>query len=64
MYRFQIVGNGTYSPFPGVLANLTYQKGPPARFTLKDRAQLTYTFDEEGKLLTWTNAVGNNFHYV
>lgn len=63
LYRFQIVGDGTYSPFPGVLANLTRQSGPPARYILTDRAQQTYTFDGEGKLLTWTNAIGPGFHY-
>jgi RHS repeat-associated protein len=62
-YGFQIVGNGSYAPLPGVLATLTYQAGSPARYILKDRAQQIYTFDEEGKLLTWSDAIGHKFHY-
>jgi YD repeat-containing protein len=62
-YRFDILPNGAYRPAKGVLATLVRQAGPPVRYVLTDRAQQTYTFDEEGKLLTWTNAVGNGFHY-
>jgi YD repeat-containing protein len=62
-YRFTIIGDGEYKPYPGVLGTLHLEDGPPVRYILTDRAQQTYTFDEDGKLLTWTNAVGNGFHY-
>ena len=52
LYRFIIVGNGTFEAYPGVLATLVRNSGPPRSYTLTNRAQETYTFDEDGVLLS------------
>jgi RHS repeat-associated protein len=62
-YPFVKVGNGTFEAYPGVMATLVRNNGPPRTYTLTNRAQQVYTFDEDGALLIWTNAAGNSFQY-
>jgi YD repeat-containing protein len=64
--QYEIIdnGDGTYSAGPGVLVTLTLDSGPPPTYTLTDFTQNTYLFDEDGKLLTWTNASGHSWSYT
>jgi RHS repeat-associated protein len=63
--RYEYIENadGTYSPAPGVCGSLTRDDGPPVSYLLKDNRQTAYVFDEEGQLLSWTNATGHVLSY-
>lgn len=61
--RFVDNGDGTYTPYPGVLAALARNAGPPITYTLTVSNQSVYTFDEDGKLLAWADPVGREFVY-
>lgn len=63
MYRFEDHGAGLYIPYPGVLASLTRDEGPPLTYSIKTSTQTEYIFDENGKLLEWSNAEGRSFIY-
>ena len=59
-YRFIDHGDGTYSPMPGVVADLFFDDG---YYTVTDGQQNTYSFDEYGVLLTWADPQGHSFVY-
>ncbi|MDH5508230.1 MAG: DUF6531 domain-containing protein, partial [Anaerolineae bacterium] len=61
LYRFTDNGDGTYTPYPGILASLVRNVGPPVTYTITNSKQATYTFDESGRLLTWSNDEGYAF---
>lgn len=63
-YRFDINADGSYTPYPGVIATLTKNSGPPVTYTLVETGQATYTFDESGKLTTWSDAQGHGWNYM
>ncbi len=60
-YLFTINSNGTYTPYPGLCAKLTFTQG---LYVLKDSGQKTYTFNISGKLLTYADAQGHEWDYV
>ena len=64
--QYEIVDNGdfTYSASPGVGVTLTRNVGPPVTFTLTSEMQNSYTFDEEGRLLTWADPQGHTWTYT
>ncbi|MGI0013376.1 MAG: DUF6531 domain-containing protein, partial [Nitrososphaera sp.] len=62
-YRFTDNGNGTYTPYPGVLAALTYN-AISATHVLTNTAQAVYTFDSAGKLLSWKGSQDHTFNYT
>src|SRR3990170_3429602 len=64
LYGFSRFDTATFVPLPGVLASLTREPGPPVTYTLVNAAKAIYTFDEDGKLLTWADAEGNAFSYT
>jgi YD repeat-containing protein len=57
-FEFFKIGEDTFEAYPGVMATLTYEAGPPERYTLVDQAQSAFTFDENGVLLTWEDSLG------
>ena len=59
-YRFDVVGDHLYQPYNGVLADLVYQGG---QYILTTSSQSTYTFDGNGRLLSWTNERGYGINY-
>jgi RHS repeat-associated protein len=62
-YQFIDNGDGTFTPFPGVCATLTRDDGPPVTYSVVDKAQRTYTFDADGKVLRWEHSTGRGFDY-
>ena len=62
-YYFTDNGNDTFTPYPGVLASLTYDAGS-GQYQLVETSQNVYTFDGEGKLLAWSNPQGYSFTYT
>jgi RHS repeat-associated protein len=62
-YQFIDNGDGTFTPFPGVCATLTRDDGPPVTYSVVDKAQRTYTFDADGKVLRWEHSTGQGFDY-
>jgi len=62
-YEFIVNTDGTYTPAPGMGGSLTRQDGPPASYALVDERQNTYQFDEEGRLLSWTDPLGHSLLY-
>ena len=68
-YKFVDNGEGTYTPYEGVLAKLSKndQNTPDPEddiFTLTGSDQSTYKFDYTGKLSTWTNESNFGFIYT
>ncbi len=63
-YRFTDNGNGTYTPYNGVLASLTASTTPTTTYTLTDSAQAVYTFDWAGKLTNWKDPQNHQFNYL
>ena len=63
LYRFRANADGTFTPYPGVFASLTEDPGPPVSYTLVDSRQNTYQFDDQGRVLTWTNSTAQSFTY-
>ncbi len=63
-YRFTDNGDGTYTPYPGVLATLTKHTTTPVTYTLINKAQAAYTFDANGRLLTWADPQDRKFTYT
>ncbi|MDX9864023.1 MAG: DUF6531 domain-containing protein, partial [Anaerolineaceae bacterium] len=61
-YTFYDNGGGTYTPYAGITATLSYDSGT-STYTLEDAGHNLYEFDSAGKLLTWTNAGGQAFAY-
>jgi RHS repeat-associated protein len=60
-YIFYDNFDGTYSPYPGIKATLTRSGSD---YVITTSSQTTYTFDAEGKLITWTNATGHSWTYT
>ncbi len=63
-YRFRANSDGTFSSYPGVFATLTQDPGPPVSYTLVDSHQNTYQFDDQGRVVSWTNTTGQAFTYT
>jgi RHS repeat-associated protein len=63
-YTFKIEVNGTYTAPPGLCASLVREPGPPIRFVVTDRNQFKYTFNEDGRLLTYADAQGHQWTYI
>ncbi|MCB0117703.1 MAG: carboxypeptidase regulatory-like domain-containing protein, partial [Anaerolineales bacterium] len=59
-YRYVDHGDGTYSPDAGIVGNLTYVNG---EYILSYPDQATYTFDANGRLLTWQDEMGRVWEY-
>jgi RHS repeat-associated protein len=62
-YMFSANTNGTYSPYPGVTASLIYDSQTD-QYTLIDAVQDTYTFDEDGNILSWESSTGQVLTYT
>lgn len=62
-FLFTDNGDGTYTPFPGVLASLTQNAGPPITYTVVDSTQGSYSFNDAGKLQTWKDAQAHTWTY-
>ncbi|HUI87278.1 MAG TPA: DUF6531 domain-containing protein [Anaerolineales bacterium] len=60
LYRFTDLGDGTYAPDNGVTGSLVLSNGT---YTLTLPDQSIYSFDSNGKLLTWADAEGNTWTY-
>ncbi|RPI33909.1 MAG: DUF11 domain-containing protein, partial [Chloroflexota bacterium] len=56
--------DGTFTPYPGVLAMLVFTGIPTNTYRLTASDQSVYTFDQTGRLLTWIDAQGHGFHYT
>lgn len=63
VFTFDWVAN-LYIPEPGLQATLVRNAGTPVTYTLKDSGQKTYTFNENGKLLTYADAQGHTWTYT
>jgi RHS repeat-associated protein len=63
-YRFKDNGDGTYTTDAGIFAALTRQNGTPVTYTLIDTSQNVYTFNANGKITAWTNALGFYWSYA
>jgi RHS repeat-associated protein/CSLREA domain-containing protein len=63
LYRFWDTGTGRYVPYAGYTASLTKNATTPVTYTLRDQAQNVYTFDENGKVKSLVNAVGQKLTY-
>jgi RHS repeat-associated protein len=64
LYPFTDDGNGNYTPYAGVLYRLTRSAGTPTTYTVTDTSQRIYTFDENGRLLTWQDGLGHTWTYT
>ncbi len=62
-YQFIDNGNGAYTPYPGVLASLTYNSGD-STYSLIASDQSVYNFNASGQLFTWRNELGYGFDYT
>ena len=62
-YSFYEQVDGTYEAAPGIRATLTRISGTPVTYAVVDVAQNVYTFDENGKLLTFVNSQGRGWDY-
>ena len=60
-YRFVDHGNGTYSPDYGIQGSLEYGSN---QYTLTYPDQSIYTFDDNGRLITWADAQGHEWQYT
>ena len=60
LYPFYDLGNNTFSPVPGILGELTYSNG---NYSLTLPNQSNYTFDANGRLLTWQDELGQVWEY-
>jgi YD repeat-containing protein len=60
-YLFRIETDGSYTPGPGVLAELTETS---STYTLTSSQERTFTFDLDGKLLTRADAQGHEVSYT
>lgn len=61
-YKFTDNGDQTYSPYAGVLANLSYNSETNT-YSLKASDQSVYTFNTTGQLQNWRNELGYGFEY-
>ena len=61
LYYFTDNGDQTYTAAPGVVSTLALDAG---QYRLTDPAQRVYTFDGQGKLLTWEGAQGHRWTYT
>ncbi|HLD94611.1 MAG TPA: DUF6531 domain-containing protein, partial [Anaerolineales bacterium] len=64
LYRFNILPSGTYQAYPGVLASLLKNPGPPITYTLTTKDKIIYQFDEEGRLLFIQDEKSNQKSYT
>ncbi len=63
-YIFSIENDGTFTASPGICATLIQKTGSPYNYILTDSAQRTYTFNENGELLTYADAQGHSWTYT
>ena len=63
LYRFVDNGDGTYSTYPGILASLVHEDGPPVTFTVVDNAQGRFIFDDQGRIARREDSQGRGFDY-
>ncbi len=63
MHRFKDHGDGTYSPFSGILASLTRSRSPYV-YTVTDSAKNVYTFDADGRVQTKADIQGRTITYT
>jgi|GEM_PF-4106680 len=63
LYRFIDHGGGNYEGYPGFPATLT-RAGSPYVYTLTDKNQNVYTFDEDGILQSKADIEGRTFTYT
>jgi RHS repeat-associated protein len=64
LYAFYDMGDGTYSAYPGTKATLTQISASPVIYEIRDSKEATYTFDETGRLSTFTTVQGFQWDYV
>lgn len=64
VYQFIPEPGGGARASPGVLASLTRDDGPPVTYTLVDSTQTVYTFNESGRILTWSDPQGHAWTYT
>ena len=62
-YNFTIETDGIFTPYYGILASLEYNTDT-STYILTDQGKNGYTFDADGKLLTYTDARGNAWSYT
>ncbi len=62
-YLFTANPDGTYTPYAGVTASLSYDSLTD-EYTLSDSGQTEYTFDENGKITRWESSTGQAFTYL
>jgi RHS repeat-associated protein len=60
LYRFTDDGNGNFAPTPGAVGDLVEDND---EYIVTYPNQVVYTFDSSGKLITWTDALGNEWEY-
>ncbi|MFZ6029544.1 MAG: carboxypeptidase regulatory-like domain-containing protein [Chloroflexota bacterium] len=63
LYEFYFTGEGTYQPYPGMCGSLVRSAEAPYTYTVTDRAQRIYTFDDFGQLITYTDPDGHSLYY-
>ena len=56
--------DGVYIAYAGLNADLVRNEGSPVTYTITDKSQKTFTFDEDGHLLSKTDAEGNTLNYA
>jgi RHS repeat-associated protein len=61
-YQFTVNADQTYTPYPGVLASLTFNSSN-STYTLIASDQSIYTFNSSGQMQSWKNELGYGFNY-
>jgi len=62
-FVFTIEQDGTYTPATGLLATLTEVSGDETYYTVTDAAQKVYTYDSDGRIVSFADATGNEWTY-
>ena len=61
-YRFVDNLDGTFTPYASVLASLV--ENGDGSYTVVNSSQATYDFEDDGRLLAWSDPNGNTFTYT
>ena len=61
-YQFTDNGDQTFTPYAGVLADLSYHSSTDT-YSLQASDQSIYTFNSLGRLVSWRNELGYGFDY-
>ena len=63
-YAFKDNGDDTYTATSGILATLTEDSGPPITYTLTTETNSVYVFNEDKRLVSWSDPEGHTWTYT